>query len=217
MSILTRSILERLNEAEAVKKPYGDKPEEGKKEKLERGKKASIPKGKTDNKVKAEKLQNVNKEAPDAYANDTERVMSKADDKNHSDKGKVAKTTGKKADRTIKYPFGDKPEASDSKLVKESAEVEECDGQGCEEKKEECDKPLKEDYDNGTWQKHQEAIENEMEAAKADMDEGAFEDFCDGVINLVKNYTGEFDQFEGDKVAECDKVVECDKADKEEK
>ena len=33
MSILTRSILERLNEAEAVKKPYGDKPEEGKKEK----------------------------------------------------------------------------------------------------------------------------------------------------------------------------------------
>ena len=43
---LTKQILEKLNESAEVKKTYGDKPQEGKTEKLERGKKTSIPNGK---------------------------------------------------------------------------------------------------------------------------------------------------------------------------
>lgn len=69
----------------------------------------------------------------------------------------------------------------------------------------ECDKPELKEYDNGSWMKYQNAIEDAMEGARAEMDEDAFEDFCDGVINLVKNYTGEFDQYECDKkIAEAE-------------
>ena len=118
---ITRSIFKNLYEAESVKKTYGDKPQEGKTEKLQRGKTASIPKGKAEGKFKVEKLQNVNKEAGEIYANDTDKLMDKIDSKEQSDKGKVAKTTGTKADRTIKYPFGDKVDTpSDNKLIKES-------------------------------------------------------------------------------------------------
>lgn len=120
MSSITRSIFKRLNESESVKKPYGDKPQEGKKERLERLKKASIPKGKTENKFKVEKLNNVNKQAAPAYKNDTDKVMDKINSTEHSDKGEIAKQNTKKADRKIKFPYGDKVQPSNSKLVKES-------------------------------------------------------------------------------------------------
>lgn len=191
---LTKQIFEKLNESAEVKKTYGDKPQEGKTEKLERGKKTSIPNGKADNKVKANKLQNVNNQAADAYANDTDKVMDKVDSKEQSDKGKVAKATGTKSDKKVKFPFGDKPQKSDSKLIKEGASCEDC---------KECDKKLKEDYDNGTWMKYQHMIEETLESAKEDMDEDAFKDFCEGVINLCQNYTGDLDQFESAKVEEC--------------
>ena len=121
MSIITRSIFKRLNESESVKKPYGDKPQEGKKEKLERIKKASIPKSKDTPKYKVEKLNNVNKQALPAYKNDTDKYMDNVDKTEHSDKGKIANRNTKKAERKIKFPYGDKVQKSDSKLVKESA------------------------------------------------------------------------------------------------
>lgn len=207
---ITRSIFKNLNEAEAVKKTYGDKPQEGKAEKLQRGKVASIPKERAEGKFKVEKLQNVNKEAGEIYANDTDKLMDKIDSNEQSDKGKVATPTGVKSDKTIKYPFGDKVEQSDSKLIKESKEVTECDGKDCEKKE------LKEDYDNGTWKRHQDAIEAELEAAREDMEEDAFNDFIDGVINLCQNYSGALDQFECASVKECgtptpdSSVTECD-------
>ena len=189
---LVRNIFNNLNESAEVKKTYGDKPQEGKSEKLQRGKVASIPKGKGEGKYKVEKLQNVNKEAGEIYANDTDKVMDKIDSKEQSDKGKAASTIGTKADKTVKFPYGDKVDTpSDNKLIKE------CDGSNCDKKE------LKEDYDNGTWMKHQTAIENEIEAAKEEMDEDAFLDFIDGVINLCQNYNGELNQFESDKVEEC--------------
>lgn len=191
---LTKQIFEKLNESAEVKKTYGDKPQEGKTEKLERGKKTSIPNGKADNKVKANKLQNVNNQAADAYANDTDKVMDKVDSKEQSDKGKVAKATVTKSDKKVKFPFGDKPQKSDSKLIKEGASCEDC---------KECDKKLKEDYDNGSWMKHQTAIENELEAAKEEMEEDAFLDFIDGVINLCQNYGGQLNQLESAKIKNC--------------
>lgn len=198
MSIVTRSIFKKLNESTEVKKTYGDKPQEGKSEKLQRGKTASIPKGKPEGKFKVEKLTNVNKEAGEIYANDTDKLMDKIDSKEQSDKGKVAKTTGTKADKSVKFPYGDKVDTpSDNKLIKESEDVKECDGANCDKKE------LKEDYDNGSWMKHQTAIENELEAAKEEMDEDAFLDFIDGVINLCQNYNGQLDQFECAKVEEC--------------
>lgn len=120
---LTKSIFEKLNESDNVKKPYGDKPEEGKKEKLESGKKSSIPKGKTENKFKVEKLNNVNKQAAPAYKNDTDKVMDKIESTEHSDKGEIAKQNTKKAERSIKFPYGDKVQPSDSKLIKEAESI----------------------------------------------------------------------------------------------
>lgn len=199
MSVLTRSIFSKLNESADVKKPYGETPEEGKKETTKVKKGVKVPKGRINNKFKSEKLKNENKEAADAYANDTDKVMDNIDDKTHSDKGEAAKTTGKKSDKVIKYPFGNKPEASDSKLIKEGAECEE------------CDKPIKEEYDNNTWMKYQHMIEGTLESAKEDMDEDAFQDFCEGVINLVQNYIGELDQLE------CAHIEESNKPEREEK
>lgn len=269
---LTRQIFEKLNESAEVKKTYGDKPQEGKTEKLERGKKTSIPNGKASNKVKANKLQNVNNQAADAYANDTDKVMDKVDSKEQSDKGKVAKATGTKSDKKVKFPFGDKPQKSDSKLIKESDELKESENEvsTIANKEEfnpgsvmnlgyknivefdkykvlsngsdaivlengstnyatkynssdnnfenftqdeynaltntnlgECTKTLKEDYDNDSWMKHQTAIENELEAAKEEMEEDAFLDFIDGVINLCQNYGGQLNQLESAKIKEC--------------
>lgn len=196
---ITRIIFDKLNEAEAVKKPYGDKPEEGKAEKVSKGKHKALPKGKLPA-YKADKLTNVNSQADDVYANDTDKLMDNIDSKEQSDKGKVAKITGTKSDKTIKFPFGDKVEQSDSKLIKENEELEAC-----------GDK-LTEDYDNGTWMKYQHMIEGTLESAKEDMDEDAFQDFCEGVINLVQNYTGDLDQFESakpndDECYACGKVI----------
>ena len=120
MSKITSEIFKRLNESEAVKKTYGDKPQDGKTEKLQSGKTASIPKRKDLGKIKVTKLKNDNKQAADAYANDTDKVMDKIDSKEQSDKGKIAKTNSVKAERTIKFPYGDKAQKSDSKLIKES-------------------------------------------------------------------------------------------------
>lgn len=181
---ITRDIFQKLNESAEVKKTYGDKPQEGKKESIKKVKSSKVPRGKVDNKIKAEKLQNSNSQAADIYTNDTERLMDKIDSKEQSDKGKVAKTTGTKSDKTIKFPFGDKVQASDSKLIKEGKDFEDC-----------KDK-ITEDYDNGTWMKYQHMIEGTLESAKEDMDEDAFQDFCEGVINLVQNYTGDLNQFE---------------------
>lgn len=181
---ITRDIFQKLNESAEVKKTYGDKPQEGKKESIKKGKASKVPRGKVDNKIKAEKLQNSNSQAADIYTNDTEKLMDKIDSKEQSDKGKVAKTTGTKSDKTIKFPFGDKVQASDSKLIKEGKDFEDC-----------KDK-ITEDYDNGTWMKYQHMIEGTLESAKEDMDEDAFQDFCEGVINLVQNYTGDLNQFE---------------------
>ena len=119
---LTESIFRNIKEAESVKKPYGDKPQEGKKEKLERGKGKAVPKGKADNKFKVEKLENKNSQAAEIYPNDTAKYADKVDDKSHGDKGKIAKQNTKKASTTINKPFGDKIQASDSKLIKESVE-----------------------------------------------------------------------------------------------
>lgn len=201
---LVSNIFKNLNEsAEAVKKPYGDTPQEGKKENLAKGKKKSVPKGnKVDNKkVPADKLQNNNKEAGEVYANGTAKYSDKVDDKSQSDKGKIAKKNTTKATTVIKFPYGDKAQAASTKLVKEEAEVKEC-GPELEPGKEK----LAEDYDDGTWMKHQTAIENELEAAKEEMDEDAFFDFLDGVINLCQNYNGELNQFESAKVEECGAV-----------
>lgn len=181
---ITRDIFQKLNESAEVKKTYGDKPQEGKKEFIKKGKASKVPRGKVDNKIKAEKLQNSNSQAADIYTSDTEKLMDKIDSKEQSDKGKVAKTTGTKSDKTIKFPFGDKVQASDSKLIKEGKDFEDC-----------KDK-ITEDYDNGTWMKYQHMIEGTLESAKEDMDEDAFLDFCEGVINLCQNYTGELNQFE---------------------
>lgn len=193
---ITRDIFQKLNESAEVKKTYGDKPQEGKKESIKKGKVSKVPRGKVDNKIKAEKLQNSNSQAADIYTNDTEKLMDKIDSKEQSDKGKVAKTTGTKSDKTIKFPFGDKVQASDSKLIKEGKDFEDC-----------KDK-ITEDYDNGTWMKYQHMIEGTLESAKEDMDENAFQDFCEGVINLVQNYTGELNQFE------CASAKSCKKEDK---
>jgi len=187
---LYNDFIKKLNESSEVKKTYGDVPQEGKTEKLAKGKKVSIPTGKSKPKYTITKLKNVNKQATDAYVNDTDRVIDTITDKKHSDKGTAAKVNTKKAERKVKFPFGDKPEKSDSKLIKENEEVKECD-------KTEGFKTLKEDYDNGTWMKHQDAIENELMAAKEEMDEDAFLDFIDGVINLCQNYNGELNQLEG--------------------
>lgn len=193
---ITRDIFQKLNESAEVKKTYGDKPQEGKKESIKKGKVSKVPRGKVDNKIKAEKLQNSNSQAADIYTNDTEKLMDKIDSKEQSDKGKVAKTTGTKSGKTIKFPFGDKVQASDGKLIKEGKDFEDC-----------KDK-ITEDYDNGTWMKYQHMIEGTLESAKEDMDENAFQDFCEGVINLVQNYTGELNQFE------CASAKSCKKEDK---
>lgn len=243
---ITRDILQKLNESAEVKKTYGDKPQEGKKESIKKGKASKVPRGKVDNKIKAEKLQNSNSQAADIYTSDTEKLMDKIDSKEQSDRGKVAKTTGTKSDKTIKFPFGDKVQASDSKLIKESAILKESaydvayeliengEKYGFDPKNDlitdevikkvckinnideipsvsevsdranelwESNVPgknvnLKEDYDNGTWMKYQHMIEGTLESAKEDMDEDAFLDFCEGVINLCQNYTGELNQFE---------------------
>lgn len=57
---------------------------------------------------------------------------------------------------------------------------------------ESCKEELKE-YDNGSWMKYQNQIEDTFENAKAEMDEDAFMDFCDGVEQLAKNYSNGFD------------------------
>lgn len=123
MSRITNSIFKNLKEAEKkeVKKPYGDKPEEGKKIAAPSRKKASVPKAKGNiEKYKALKLQNNNKQAADIYASDTDKVMDKIDSKEQSDKGKIAKQNTTKASREIKKPYGDKIQPSTSKLVKEA-------------------------------------------------------------------------------------------------
>lgn len=182
--------MNKLNESENVKKTYGDKPQEGKTEKLTKGKSASIPKGKGNiEKYKARKLEKTNAQAGDIYVSDTDKVIEKIDSTEHSDKGTAAKLGTRKSDKAIKYPFGDKPGKSDSKLIKESKEVKECAGK-------DCAKPELKEYNSTNWLKHQNAIENELEAAKEDMDAEAFLDFLDGVINLCQNYNGELDQFE---------------------
>lgn len=249
-------IINKLNEAEEVKKPYGNTPQERGKEKLERGKVASLPKKEIGGSLapsKFYKLKKNNAKAADIYTNDTDKVLDEVEDKNIG-KGiinnKATLTRKAKLKKIVKY--GDKPQpAINNKLIKESAEGEEDYNRSCAEylfdlynktgepwkvgehlggmdevagfckrkgidldkveptaieknldllaggKLDECgSKKLKEDYDNGTWKRHQDVIENELEAAKADMEEDAFADFCDGIINLVKNYTGEFDQYD---------------------
>ena len=124
---LVSNIFKNLNEsAEAVKKPYGDTPQEGKKESLAKGKKKSVPKGKKeDNKeVPVEKEKNVNKQAEDIYVNDTSKYEDNKDDPKHTDKGEIAKKNTRKAVTKVKFPYGDKVQKSDSKLVKEEVEVE---------------------------------------------------------------------------------------------
>ena len=200
---ITRSIFKNLNEAESVKKTYGDKPQEGKTEKLQRGKVASIPKGKAEGKFKVEKLQNVNKEAGEIYANDTDKLMDKIDSKEQSDKGKVAKTTGTKADRTIKYPFGDKVDTpSDNKLIKESEEVAECDGANCEKK------PLKE-----SWISAQTMVEETIEEALHDEDledKDQAASFLEGIIEFVRGFADEHGiALAAEYYGECAKVEEC--------
>lgn len=128
MSIV-KEIFKNLNESVEVKKPYGDKPEEGKKEKLQKGNRVNVPKAKGNfEKYRARKLEAKNKNAETIYANDTDKVMDKIDSNVHSDKGTIAKVNTKKADRKVKFPFGDKVQKSDSKLIKE------CDGAECEKK-----------------------------------------------------------------------------------
>lgn len=179
---LTKEIFNKLNEAAEVKKPYGDKPQEGKNEKLTKGKGASIPKGKADNKIKGEPLKNDNKEAAPIYTSDTEKLADKIDDTNHSDKGKVAKASGKRAERAIKYPFGDKPQASDSKLVKEGAEVKECDGKDCDNKL------------NESWMSIQTEVTNAIEKAMHDeslTDEDRAAEFLQGIVGFIYDFAEE--------------------------
>lgn len=125
---LVSNIFKNLNESAEVKKPYGDKPEEGKKESLAKGKKKSVPKGaKVDNKkVPVEKEKNVNKQAKDIYVNDTSKYEDNKDDSKHNDKGDIAKKNTKKATTVVKFPYGQKVEKASTKLVKEEAEVKEC-------------------------------------------------------------------------------------------
>ena len=140
MSVVN-DIFKRLNESEKiVKKPYGDKPQDGKSEKLTRGKKVSVPKGKPENKYKVEKLKSVNSQAGEIFASDTDKVMNRIGSKEQSDKGKIAKANTTKAERKIKFPYGDKVQKSDSKLIKESDEKE-CVGEDeCNKQKvKECD------------------------------------------------------------------------------
>ena len=176
---ITRDIYKNLNEAEAVKKPYGDKPQEGKTEKTRNGKGKAIPSGKTDNKVKADKLDNVNSQAADIYPNDTEKNMDKVDSKEQSDKGKAAKTGGTKSDKTIKFPFGDKVQASDSKLIKEGDELEDC-GEKLTE----------------GWMDCQNKVENTIEEVLHDevfTDTDKVAQFLEGIILFIKDFADEHD------------------------
>lgn len=197
---LYNDFIKNLNEGTEVKKTYGDKPQDGKTEKLTKGKSASVPKGKGNiEKYKARKLEKNNAQAADIYISDTDKVIEKIDSTEHSDKGDVAKIGTRKSDKKVKFPFGDKVQASDSKLIKE--------GKNFEDRKDK----ITEDYDNGTWMKYQHMIEGTLESAKEDMDEDAFQDFCEGVINLVQNYKGDLNQFEcAGKKCEGEKLEESD-------
>lgn len=123
MMDITSQIFKNLKEAEGVKKPYGDKPEEGRKLNLKNKKKVSVPKGKGLEKYKARKFQQVgNKQAAEIYPSDTDKLYDNIDKTNHNDKGEIAKQNTKKASRTVNKPFGDKIQQSTSKLIKESIE-----------------------------------------------------------------------------------------------
>lgn len=74
--------------------------------------------------LESDKLQNVNNQAGDVYANDTDKVMDNINSKKQSDKGTMIKTSKTKSSDKVKFPFDDKPEKSDSKLIKESASEE---------------------------------------------------------------------------------------------
>lgn len=150
----------------------------------------------------SEALKSVNKNAAKIYTNDTDKVKEEIIENKSKDGGKTTVKTTKK-DRKIQFPYGKKPEVpSDNKVAKTSDQNVVKEGANCETCKEcgkavcECNsKDLKEEYDSGTWKKHQDAIENEIDAAKEDMDADAFADFCDGIINYCQNCTGDLEQF----------------------
>ena len=121
---ITTKIFQNLKESEEkVKKPYGDKPEEGKKVGTPSRKKAAVPRAKGNvEKFKARKMENRNKQAADIYPSDTDKVMDNIDSKKQSDKGKIAARNTRKATREVRKPYGDKVQPSNSKLVKESAQ-----------------------------------------------------------------------------------------------
>ena len=189
---LVSNIFKNLNESAEVKKPYGDKPEEGKRESLAKGKKKSVPKGKkVDNKkVPVEKVQNVNKQAKDVYVNDTSKYEDNKDDTKHNDKGEIAKKNTRKATTVIKFPYGQKVEKASTKLVKEGEEV------------------LKEE--RGSWVQIQNdvirRIENavmELEEAYPEEKEDRVSEFLTGLCDMIKEIAEEHgyyvDLYEGCK------------------
>lgn len=55
---------------------------------------------------------------------------------------------------------------------------------------------LSEDYDNNSWMKYQDIITNALDDAQRDMEDDAFNDFCEGVIQIVRSMPGEFNESE---------------------
>lgn len=219
---LTRQIFENLNESEKrvnkrkslslkeekeVKKPYGEAPEEGKAESKETVS-TGVKVGKeVKNTSKVKPLENKNKEAGEVYANDTDKYNDNIDDKEHTDKGDIAKENSKKADSTVKVPYGDKVETpSDNKLIKENEELEECgdkeitEGENCEGS--ECKETLNEgsySYAGGLLKE----IYNQY--ASDGMEDAFFED-C---VNRMDISVDELEKWHN--LDECDKQVkECD-------
>lgn len=176
---ITREIFNRLNESESIKKPYGEKPEEGKKQPIPKNSSKKVPTGKAVNIAKPSKLNKTNPQAADIYANDTDKLMDNIDSKNQSDKGKIAKTNTKKSDKTVKFPFGDKVQQSDSKLIKEGSDV------------------LKEG-----WYEAQKTVTDSIEKALQEIAssypdevEDRQSEFLQGVIGIVRDYADDYGLF----------------------
>lgn len=192
---ITRTIFEKLNESteSEVKKTFGDKPEEGSVIKSERHN-VSVPKTLVNSKeFKSNKLENNNKQAGTVYANDTEKYMDIIDNKVQSDKGEIAKQTAKKSDKTVKFPYGNKVQASDSKLIKE--------GQDYDTRK----------YTNRLLDAVEDGIIDKdavISACVNYMSEDDVEDMC-----RINDFMYIIDDEDEDDLDECDKnkLKECDK------
>ena len=206
---LTRQIFENLNESERinnkikklreaeVKKPYGETPEEGKAEAKVKASKGVKIGNKVQNTAPVKPLENKNKEAGDVYANDTDKYNDNINNKNHTDKGNIAKKNTKKAEKTVKVPYGDKVDTpSDNKLIKENEEFDDTEikeGENCDNNEELLNEKIvvgDEEYGN--------------------VDQGSLDAVQNSILELLNNKCGEASKIEGNKVIlDESKYISC--------